>query len=1144
VTTSAQVRTHLVEALQLDLIGPTPDDLEHAEEILTQPPTKWYLAGFLAPFGSSLDVRSDDTGNEELDQQPRSPLGEDNTTPERTAARRVPFASSMGLSFLIADQVLTLQAQISWGDYYPIELDEDEPSAELEEIEETETTEEISQKSRKKIGWQRVPHLVNLAIPLSTTNQQKRIDLPGSNGLALVIANRPVRSPFLPEGTRSVSVFLVNYRSFTPGQERDSSFIFQTCIRLSCPEGFVPRSDPRGRGSLDWDEAIAHLHYRHDYEFAVGHNVSAITTAKGTVCTEIATTWIPQAEVPRVAASTIANVSPENLGMMAIAEAKDAETIQQMIGPMVSAYECWIQNQQPTDLDPESAIVSQKLLKNADFARKRIAAGLATLDDPDVLTAFQVANRAIAQARLQQLSQDLGQPPAEITETPSWRPFQLAFILLNLVSIVHPEHSDRNTVDLLFFPTGGGKTEAYLGLAAFTLVLRRLRHQGIEGAGVSILMRYTLRLLTLDQLERASRLICALELERAKNPRLGSWPFEIGLWVGSSTTPNRIGKKNDKNPDSARQRTLDFQRDDQRFPSPIPLEKCPWCGEKFKALSFQLWPTVDQPKELRVHCSNRRCQFRGDRPLPIVAVDDSIYRRLPCFIIATVDKFANLPWVGQTGTLFGKVTHYNESEGFFGPADTAPMGKTLTNGLPPPDLIIQDELHLISGPLGTMVGLYETVIDNLCCRSVNGQEIRPKIIASTATVRRADRQIKALFNRSPVDIFPPPGPDRHHSFFAETIFPDQSPGRLYIGISAQGRSLKVVLLRSYLVLLAAAQKAWEEAGGNKISPNPAEPYMTLLGYFNSLRELGGSRRIVEDEINSQLVKYGERRLRYGKQTGPFSNRKIDDEPEELTSRVSTNKVANTKRRLALPFTEKERVDVALATNMISVGLDIVRLGLMVVLGQPKTAAEYIQATSRVGRESSRPGLVVTLLNVHRPRDRSHYERFQSWHTSFYRAVEATSVTPFSPRALDRGLAGVTVALARLSIQNLTAPMAASQIAQFRTELNTVADTISRRAEASELSAEPSETLRQSVHARVINLLDSWQRITDQEKRVQYNKQEIDAGGAAALLLDMLDVKADQASQDEQKFKAQRSLREVEPTVNLWIRDGAGQRLEE
>jgi hypothetical protein len=788
------------------------------------------------------------------------------------------------------------------------------------------------------------------------------------------------------------------------------SFIFQAALTLHCSEGFIPRSDPRGSGSLDEDEAIANVQYRHDYEFAVGHNVSAVAEAQGTVCTKITTTWFPTAEVPRVASASIPNVNLNDLEMTALADAKDAATIRQMVGPIVTAYESWITEQRQTPLDPEAAQVTHKLLHSADRARKRIATGLAALDDPDVLEAFQIANRAIAKARLQQLSQEEGKPPEEITEIPRWRPFQLAFILLNLVGIANPEHSDREVVDLLFFPTGGGKTEAYLGLAAFILVLRRFRNAGIQSAGVSVLMRYTLRLLTLDQLERASRLVCALELERATNPRLGSWPFEIGLWVGGSTTPNKMGKKGDKDDYSARKKTLDFQRDDRSNPSPIPLEKCPWCGEKFKALSFQLLPHPDQPKDLRIVCSNRRCHFRGDRPLPIVVVDETLYRRLPCFIIATVDKFANLPWVGQTGALFGKVTHYSEKDGFSGPADATPIGKSLSEFLPPPDLVIQDELHLISGPLGTMVGLYETAIDSLCCSSKNGQTIRPKIIASTATVRRANRQIQALFGRSDVDIFPPPGPDRHHSFFAETIFPDQSPGRLYVGIAAQGRSLKVVLLRSYLVLLAAAQKEWEQSGGKKNAQNPADPYMTLLGYFNALRELGGSRRIVEDEINSQLINYGERRLRYGESSSPFRNRKIDDEPEELTSRVSTNKVANTKRRLALSFIEKERVDVALATNMISVGLDIVRLGLMVVLGQPKTAAEYIQATSRVGRDANRPGLVVTLLNIHRPRDRSHYERFQSWHTSFYRSVEATSVTPFSPRALDRGLAGVTVAL--------------------------------------------------------------------------------------------------------------------------------------
>ncbi|MGI0487690.1 DISARM system helicase DrmA [Pantanalinema rosaneae CENA516] len=788
--------------------------------------------------------------------------------------------------------------------------------------------------------------------------------------------------------------------------------------------------------------------------------------------------------------------------------------------------------------------VAQDLLNRASRACDRIAAGLNALDDPDVLEAFRIANRAVATSRRRQLSQELGGSPDRF-DPPEWRPFQIAFMLLNLVSIAQPDHCDRGIVDLLFFPTGGGKTEAYLGLAAFTLVLRRLKHPGIQSAGMSVLMRYTLRLLTLDQLERASRLICALELERQKNPnRLGDWPFEIGLWVGQSATPNKMGKRGDRDEYSARERTLAFKRDSRSKPSPIPLERCPWCGEKFSSNSFQLHPNEDTPKNLTVVCVNRGCDFRSRNPLPVLAVDEPIYRRLPCFVIATVDKFAALPWVGQTGALFGRVTHYQEKgkpeEGFYSKGDATVAGKPLASYLPPPDLVIQDELHLISGPLGTIVGLYETAIDTLCCYTKDDKPIRPKIIASTATVRRASRQIQALFGRSHVDIFPPPSPDRHDSFFAKTDF--NVPGRLYLGIAAQGRSLKVILLRAYLAVMASAYKQYEEQGGKRNKENPADPYMTLLGYFNSLRELGGSRRIVEDEVNSRLAKYGDR-LRYGELVGPFMSRKIDDEPEELTSRVSTNKVANAKRRLALPFHENERVDVALATNMISVGLDIVRLGLMVVLGQPKTAAEYIQATSRVGRDSNRPGLVVTLLNIHRPRDRSHYERFQSWHNSFYRAVEATSVTPFSPRALDRGLAGVVVALARLGIPEMTAPLGASHIGSQRPAVDAVIDAIASRAESHspDLDATTSGDLRQRVRMQAMDLIDTWQQIADRDQRLQYQKE---ADLAPPLLLDALNPDANREPLERQKFKAYRSLRDVEATVNLWVKDPYGMTMEE
>ncbi|AKG21295.1 DISARM system helicase DrmA [Calothrix sp. 336/3] len=1143
VNTPAEVRNQLTHALQIDLVGPTPKDTIYAREVLTQAPSKWYLTGFIVPFGAPSELRADETANDDLDQISTSDVAEDAATPETASARKAFFPSSIGLSFLVSADTQELDVTVNWGDY--ICKLEETPSDNLDN----------SESEAEKISielWERIPQSVNLPITLPKDKQKKQVDIPGGSGLQLFISCRRVRSQNLPPGTRSVSVFLVNYRTHDNSKKRDTSCAFQASLQIRNSQGFVPRPDLRGQNSLDWDEAVASLQYRHDCEFAVGHNVSAITTPEDGECQEISTTWIPQAEVPRVEPADIPGLE---LSMETLAAAPDAETLRRTLNPMVTEYTQWIIKQQTAaPKEPQSAKVAADLLNRARKICDRITSGLQALDDPLILEAFQIANRAIATARRQRLTHDTDNISPEDLPAPKWRPFQLAFLLLNIVSIAKEEDADREVVDLLFFPTGGGKTEAYLGLAAFTLVLRRLRDPSIYSAGLSVLMRYTLRLLTLDQLERAATLICALEIERQSNPKLGNHPFEIGLWVGQSATPNKMGSKGDKDDNSAYTRTLAYQRDNKAKPKPVPLERCPWCGAELTTNSFHLLPNKDTPTDLRLICVGTKkradgkpaCVFRRNNYLPLIAVDEQIYRRLPCFIIATVDKFANLPWVGQTGALFGKVTHYSDRDGFYGTGDTKIKGSPLEKRLPPPDLVIQDELHLISGPLGTMVGLYETAIDALCSvpSSISQQDkiIRPKIIASTATVRRADRQIQALFGRTQVDIFPAPGPDRHNSFFAKTIFTNESPGRLYVGVAAQGRSLKVVLLRTYLALLGAAQKAWESAGGKKNPNNPADPYMTLLGYFNSLRELGGSRRLVEDEVNSRLTQYGDR-YRYGETTGLFVNRKIDDEPEELTSRVSTNKVANTKRRLALACNEKESVDVALATNMISVGLDITRLGLMVVLGQPKTAAEYIQTSSRVGRDANKPGLVVTLLNVHRPRDRSHYERFQIWHNTFYRAVEATSVTPFSPRAIDRGLAGVTVALARLGISDMTAPLGATQVDRYRQELEFVVETISKRAEAHnpDLNAVTADTLRQEIRRSVIDLIDTWERIAERDRRLQYQPNEVEM--VPPLLLDALDPEIEKKSTEQQKFKAQRSLRDVEPVVKLLVRDPGGLEVE-
>ncbi|MCX4239767.1 DISARM system helicase DrmA [Paraliomyxa miuraensis] len=1136
-TTSATVRASLVDALRLDLVGPDPTDpahAPHATEQLSQSPTKWYLTGFLAPRGAKLDDRTDDEPDEQLDEHEKhKTLGADENSPETAAARRAFFPSSMGLSVLVPADVDALTVTAHWGTYAPI-LDTSSDASTTEP-----TPPSIDDRVPTDAPWQRTPHVDTLTVPLRPDTHAH--PLPTDPLLRIVVSVRPIPSTNLvPPGTRSVSVFLVNDRSARSGGRRDEGYVFQAALELSAPRPFVPRPDGRGHALEDWDEQVADLQYRDDFEHAVGHNVSVHATLdEHGACHRVRTVWIPRAEVEKVEPTAPPKLAVD-LSMEALAKAPSAEAIRSMVGPLVTAYGDWIEDQ-VTQLpaDPGRHETAQRLLEEARAVRDRIADGLAALDDPTVLLAFTLANDAMARAARQRFSVEKQCTPEEV-DPPRWRLFQLAFVLMCLRGLSEPTHRDRALVDLLFFPTGGGKTEAYLGLAAFTLVLRRLRHPGVSSAGVSVLMRYTLRLLTLDQLGRATTLICALELLRQDQPdRLGPWPFEIGLWVGQSATPNRMGRKGDKDKHSARSRTLAFERSfdgkgDKRKPSPIPLEDCPWCGQKFGRSSFQLLPDADAPQELRVVCSRRRCAFGGKNPLPVIAVDEPIYRRLPCFLIATVDKFAGLPRIGRTGVLFGRAPRY-DAQGFYGPAEPS-QGRPLPAPLPPPDLVIQDELHLISGPLGTMAGLYETAIDALCTRTIDDLRVGPKIVASTATVRRATRQIQALFGRTEVDVFPPPGPDRRDSFFARTVPSTDKNARLYVGVAAQGQSAKKVLLRVYLALAAAAQHAWEEHGGAKAERNPADPYMTLLGYFNSLRELGGSRRIVEDEVNARLRLY-HRRRRVGEERGPFSRRTIQDFPLELTSRVPTNEVAETKQRLALPFRDKAHIDVALATNMISVGLDIPRLGLMVVQGQPKTAAEYIQATSRVGRDDSRPGLVVTLLNIHRPRDRSHLERFAAWHRVFYRAVEATSVTPFSPRALDRGLAAVTVALARLKVPELTAPAQAVAMARMRKDVAHVPRTLANRAQHHDptLPTPEQTALGQRVHAQVERILEDWAELATRNQQtgsgLQYAKE---MGSYPALLADPLD-----AGVGHREFRAPWSLRDVEPSANLWVRHPDG-----
>jgi hypothetical protein len=1113
--TSAEIRSELVNALRLDLVGPGVD-LGEAREVLPQAPSRWYLTGFLVPLGAKTEQRTDETADDDLDQAGDGGAADEDVPTDKPAARPRYFPSSIGASILVPAGTKGMRVIVHWGDY---RRSKDAPDE-----------------------WQREPREEVVPIDLAkATDKPREVNVPKSDGLMVAYLSRPVgllaTGEEVPAGARTVSVFVINRRAEAPDETRDEAFAFQVQLEIYADVEFLRRPDLRGIASDDWDERVADLQYRDDGEYSVGHNVATEAVREdGACCKVVRTCWIPEAEVEKVEAAPIHDVV---LSMDVLADLKDGVEAKERLGPLVDQYREWVKAE--ADKVPKTPKrryeTGQELVVRANVAANRIENGIELLATPDCLEAFRIANKCMAEAGRRRLGVMQGKSPGDVK--PAWRPFQLAFLLMNLKSIAEPSGDDRYVVDLLFFPTGGGKTEAYLGLAAFTLVLRRLRNPGITSAGLSVLMRYTLRLLTFEQLSRAATLICALELERQNDvEKLGDWPFEIGLWVGRAATPNRMGRKGDNDPNSARSRTNRYLNDDHK-PSPIPLEECPWCGTKFSRLSFRLIPNPDNPQDLRISCINRDCKFGRGIPLPILAVDEPIYRRLPCFLIATVDKFAALPWTGDVGAFFGRVER-SDKAGFYGPCDPMKGNKLPVPRLQPPDLIIQDELHLISGPLGTMVGLYESALDELCVIEKNGKPVRPKIVASTATVRRAETQIRALFNRNFVDIFPPPGPDRRDSFFAETLPSSERNARLYVGVAAQGRSPKVAMLRVYLALLGAAQKWHNTIKKRGVPISSADPYLTLLGYFNSLRELGGARRLIEDEVRNRLEGYAERK-RKGEEAGLFDRRKIGYEPVELTSRVDTARVSEAKRRLALPFSDEKHVDVGIATNMISVGLDITRLGLMVVFGQPKASAEYIQATSRVGRDANRPGLVVTILNVHKPRDRSHYERFAAYHETFYRSVEATSVTPFSPRALDKGLAATLVGLIRHGHRPMTPALGAMQVLNERTNLEAFVMALAERAQqhSKEMLAGEPDRLRVQVRGRCQDLLDSWAKQAQDFQLhgvgLQYNPQE--AGGAKPLLYDFLspELKSLPPTNPKMKFRANRSLRDVEAAVNIWVK---------
>ena len=1200
---SAEVRGEIERLLAKDLLGPWADS---EREVLPQgaTPGERYILGVLSPRGSALQpdltddsAKDDGTGD-----------GADEVGAAASAGSMSP--ASLGLSFRVPLATERILVEGAWGRY------------------EQERVQTADDEDKTYPAWTRRPEEVEVELDL--TAEEGTEMLPGAP------AGVVVRSRMRVVGhCRFVDVSLVNGQA-EPMERRDTAKLFQCRLRIRALDGaaavFLPHSDDTHAVAGDTNEigaegdagplgdpevAALSMLYRGSLQFAVGRNCAPVAERRDDEgrAWRLSSTALPTYDIAQTVAPDPVSqplLAGLKLDMRWLGTADKAEVLP-ALAPLASGYDTWLDQQAPRiSTDPTLAKHHQPAQANLLKARKialRMQAGLTLLgEDSDrgrqAWQAWQFANLVMAdqRQRTEVASRRTGpeQPIGELlklTDDPklrSWRPFQLAFVLLNLPSLVDPTHPERSLpesddgsglLDLLFFPTGGGKTEAYLGLTAFTFAIRRL--QGVVGtgedardggAGVAVLMRYTLRLLTAQQFQRAAALVCAAEKLRrdasknAYNP-WGDEPFRIGLWVGSSVSPNWYeGAK--EGVEAAKDRLGASQQG-----NPVQLVTCPWCALPISAKNADC---DDDRRRVLLYCADPDglCAFGKkqsagfDEGLPVVTVDEEVYRLAPSLVIGTVDKFAQLPLNGQTALLFGRVRSVCERHGFRHPDMAEKVGcksvhpanvkKGLTTAHPkeitalrPPDLIIQDELHLISGALGTMVGLYETVVDHLATWTVNGKQVRSKVVASTATVRRADSQVFALFARKTA-VFPPPLFDAGDTFFSEQIpVTDDKPGRRYLGVCAHGVRVKQVQIRVAQILLGAAQTEFDKHDG--VGRNPADPYMTLVDYFSSTVELAGMRRMVEDDITRRVRRLSRRGL---------SNRPTPLMLTELTSRINSSDIgkalasagndfdtaldstaahqhiqALAKARRDAPSPKEKKaaeeayaeatskrsfdgrpIDVLLATSMLQVGVDVARLGLMVVTGQPKNSAEYIQASSRVGRDSSRPGLVTVIYNWARPRDLAHFETFEHYHETAYAKVEALSVTPFADRALDRGLAAVLVALVRHARPEFESESGAHKVPDHKAEpdIQALIKVLAQRAGF--VTGDPA--VAQRARQQAASLLDSWANKRKQLENVglTYRKQ---SDTTVPLLVSS-------PTRTDDIFSVGWSLREVEPEINLII----------
>lgn len=883
---------------------------------------------------------------------------------------------------------------------------------------------------QQREGRIRTPHEFVVPLDFSMSNIMRSPFKEGVADCTLVVMRKQ-----LQQGYSSLTIMLVNEKKSAPDGSKAEDCIFQAELSLTAAKDSTFRfiDTYLGEPQLDdEEEENSALIYRHRHNYATGLGVSTdweIEDGIGTVRTE----YFPQVEVPQMdfTLPDEAPISNVELSMKRLSDFGKQRREEKLdaLERLVGYYAEWIaglERESTTTLDSRYVKAAKRNIGRCKEAQQRMAEGLQVLrNNNTAYRAFELANRAMflqrVQARVQGSNvffpdheklkkwldkhsqmEDYQDMPDNDNKgwTACWRPFQIAFLLMDVSDIVDDGSPLRDTVDLIWFPTGGGKTEAYLGLTAFTICYRRLSHTDEESSGTAVIMRYTLRLLTTQQFNRASVMICALELMRRQAPHreLGSTPITLGLWIGSGHTPNKArGQGYDANHPTAEEIVNDMNAvkgvgDLGTVKNQFQVLKCPWCGtimvkkaivpegKKNRKLKGEWGYHMDGNKHFVLACPKPECPFSLEHGnLPLQVVDEELYEQPPTLLFATVDKFAMMSWKGA------EIAH------FFG------MDSEKRRA---PELIIQDELHLISGALGTIIGLYETAIDFACQQ----KGVKPKIVASTATARKAREQCAELYNRE-VFQFPPSGLAVEDSFFAREQSTDHVTdkrfGRKYIGLMPAGKTKSAAEIRHMAVLLELT-RSMQDLG---LDDEQMDMLWTLTVYFGSLRNLGHALSQVSDEVQSmveRIAKYLPARIR----SIPFAS--------ELTSRISTPRLVESLEQLekvkysSEPKNGRWATNLLMATNMISVGIDVPRLNQMLVIGQPKLTSEYIQSTSRIGRD--KPGVAFVSYNPTNSRDRSHYEQFRTFHQAFYRQVEPSVVTPFSVPALKRALPAVVIAM--------------------------------------------------------------------------------------------------------------------------------------